>query len=210
MTQTADLLAAALEALQGATDAGDQVFSALTWPTWDGDYPLIYIPPAHEDKESLGRGTPQYNVVATFRFEGRMQVPAQPDGASAALLQVKLARLGQQIQVALINNPALMGQLQRFPFIRTEIVQSAAGNVETGQINVEIGMEFWQGADDFYLLPSDQITTVATTLDLVNVFDPSGTYTDSDFADQATPAPRTSGPDGRVEAGLITTLSTED
>lgn len=210
MTQTAELLALAVDALKGATLAGDRVYSALNWPTTAAQYPLIYCKTPTEDKESLSRnGAPNFNVTATLKVEARAEVGALPNGQSAALLERQLALLGQQIQVALINNPALMGELQQVPFIRTEMRMTDAGNRELGEIEVAIGLEFFQSGEDFFPLPSWPLETIALTADLVNVFDPTGTYPDAEFPDSATDAPRTSGPDGRAEAGLIITLNSE-
>ena len=210
MTQTADLLALAVEALQGATLAGDRVYSALTWPTTAAQYPQIYCKTPTEDKESLSRnGGPDFTVTATLKVAARAEVGALPNGQSAALLERQLALMGQQIQVALINNPSLMGLLQQVPFIRTEMSMTSDGNKELGEIEVAIGLEFFQGADEFYPLPTWPLETLALTGDLINVYDPSGTYADSTFPDAATAAPRTSGPDGRAEGGLTITLNSE-
>ena len=210
MTQTAELLALAVDALKGATLAGDRVYSALNWPTTALQYPMIYCKTPTEDKESLSRnGAPSFNVTVTLKVEARAELGALPNGQSAALLERQLALLGQQIQVALINNPALMGKLQQIPFIRTEMRTTDAANKEIGEIEVAIGLEFFQSGEDFYPLPSWPLETLAITGDLRNVFDPSGTYPESAFPDSVTEAPRTSGPDGRAEAGLFITLNSE-
>lgn len=210
MTQTAELLALAVGALKGQTLAGDRVYSALDWPATASHYPLIYCKTPTEEKESLSRnGPPSFNVTATLKVEARAEVGALANGQSAALLEQQLALMGQQIQVALINNPALMGELQQVPFIRTEMSMTSAGNKELGEIEVAIGLEYFQSAEDFFPLPSWDLKTVAITNDLVNVFDPSGTYPDSPFPGVATAAPRTQGPDGRVEGGLTITLNSE-
>ncbi len=208
MTQTAQLLALAVDALKGATLAGDRVYSALDWPTTACQYPLIYCKTPTEEKESLGRnGPPSFNVTATLKVEARTEVGALPNGQSAALLEQQLALMGQQIQVALINNPALMDELQQVAFIRTEMSMTSSGHKELGDIEVAIGLEFFQSAEDFFPLPSWDLDSVVIKADLLNVYDPSGTYLDPDFPDSATPAPRTTGPDGRAEGGLTITLN---
>lgn len=210
MTQTAELLALAVDALKGATLAGDRVYSALDWPTTAAHYPLIYCKTPSEDKESLGRnGGPDFTVTATLKVEARAEVAALPNGRSAALLEQQLALLGQQIQVALVNNPDLMGLLQQVSFIRTDMTMTSQGNKELGEIEVALGLEFFQGAEDFYPLPTWPLQTVAITTDLVNVFDPTATYADPAFPDAVTAAPRTHGPDGRAEGALTITLNSE-
>lgn len=210
MTDTTQLLALAVEALKGATLAGDRVYSALSWPTHAVRYPLIYCRAPTEEKEGLGRnGPPQFNVLTTLRVEARTEIGAKPNGLSAAMLEKELGVLGQQIQVALINNPALMGLLQQVAFIRTEMTLDSDGNKETGEIEVAIGLEFYQGPEDFFPLPEWDLDTIATTVDLVNVFDPNATFPNPAFPDAVHPAPRTAGPDGRPEAGLLITFNSE-
>lgn len=210
MTQTADLLALAVEALKGATLAGDRVYSALNWPSTVVQYPLIYCKTPTEEKESASRnGAPFFTVTATLKIEARAEVGAMPNGQSAALLERQLATLCQQIQVALVNNPDLMGELQQVPFIRTEMNMTREANKELGEIEVAIGLEFVQGPEDFFELPTWDLDSVAITADLANVYDATGTYVDPTFPDAATAAPRTSGPDGRAEAGQIITLNSE-
>jgi hypothetical protein len=208
MTQTADLLAAAVAALKGATLAEDRVYSALTWPTTVAKYPLIYCKTPTEEKESLSRnGPPQFTVTATLKVEARMQVGALPNGQSAALLEQKLDQMSQQIQVALINNPTLMGSVQRFAFIRTEMATNSTGNQELGEVEVAIGLEFYQGPEDFYPLPAIPLEQMHITTDLLNRFDATGVYPDPAFPDAVVPAPRDSGPDGRAEGDVLINLN---
>jgi len=211
MTQTADLLALAVTALQGAdTLAGARVYSARTWSTNTGQYPLIYCKAPSEEKESLSRnGPPQFNVVATLKICGRVQVGALPDGQSAALLEQQMGALGQQIHVALINNPSIQKLIQRTSFVHTDQAITQEGSKETGEVEVSMGLEFYQGPEDFYDLPVYDLDTLGLTVDLVNRFDPAGTYADPPFPDAVNAAPRTSGPDGRAEGGLTITLNTE-
>ncbi|MBI6944205.1 phage tail protein [Pseudomonas putida] len=210
MTTSRELLELAVEGLKGATVVGDQVFSAWTWATWSGCYPMIYVRPPIEEKESASRnGAPFFTVTTTLRIQVKDEAPALANSAGAALLEQQLMVISDQIQAALINYPPLMGKLQRFPFIRTEMVTTSAGDTELGELEVAIGLEFVQTADDFYQLPAYPITEVKVTNDLANVFDPSGTYSGSDFPDAVQAAPRTSGPDGRAEGGFTVTLTHE-
>lgn len=57
--------------------------------------------------------------------------------------------------------------------------------------------------------PAVQLNQMGIDLDLINVADPTGTHTNSEFPEFSTsvvPAPRTQGPDGRSEAALIIPL----
>jgi len=209
MTQTIGLMLDAVGALKGATLAGSRVYPVIDWPTTSAHYPVVYCKAPTEDKHSLSRnGGPDFTVNATLKVCARTEVSALPDGQSAALLLQQLAQLSQQIQVALVNNPVLMGQLQQFPFIHTEMSITPNGNKELGEVEVSIGMEFLQVPEDFFPLPAVPLESLGLTADLLNVFDPTATYIDPLFPDAATPAPRSSGPDGRPEGGLIIDLTT--
>ena len=222
MTTTSELRQITAEALKVGTAAGNNVFAARTWPTWTGSYPIIWVHSPAEDKESLGRqGGPQFTVTATIRISARIQLKALPKNAASAAMILALEGLQRQIERALINFPPLMSRLQQFPFIRSEMVESDDGDQPVGELVMDVGMEFYQGPEDFYPLegaidplpfdPAGEVAGVqpiipldglSITNDLRNVFDPTGTYADPPFPDSVTPTPRTTGPDGRAEGGL--------
>jgi hypothetical protein len=222
MTTTSQLRQIAAEALKGKTAAGDNVFAARNWPTWNGSYPIIWLHSPEEDKESLGRnGGPQFNVTATIRISARLQLKALPRNAAAGAMILALEDMQRRIEMALINFPPLMNRLQQFPFIRSRMDEDGEGEQNLGELVMDVGMEFYQGPEDFYPLeeptpvpPFDPVVEAAkvspivplemveVTDDLINVFDTSGTYPDAPFPDSVTPTPRTEGPDGRAEGGL--------
>lgn len=203
MTTTSELRQLTAEALKAGTAAGNNVFAARTWPTWSGSYPIIWLHSPSEDKESLGRqGAPQFTVTATIRISARVQLKALPRNAAAGAMILALEGFQHQIERALINFPPLMSRLQQFPFIRSEMVESDEGDQLLGELVMDVGMEFYQGPEDFYQIPTDPLDQVTITSDLVNVVDTTGTYPDPMFPDSVTPAPRVVGPDGRAEGGL--------
>lgn len=222
MTTTSELRQITAEALKVGTTAGGNVFAARTWPTWSGSYPIIWVHSPAEDKESLGRqGGPQFTVTATIRISARIQLKALPKNAAAAAMILALEEIQRQIERALINFPPLMSRLQQFSFIRSEMVESDEGDQNLGELVMDVGMEFYQGPEDFYLLegplvpelfdPAAEVAGVqpivpleglSVTNDLLNVVDSTGTYADPPFPDSVIPAPRTVGPDGRSEGGL--------
>ncbi|MCO7569372.1 phage tail protein [Pseudomonas chlororaphis] len=229
MTTTSELRQITAEALKAGTAAGINVFAARTWPTWSGSYPIIWIHSPAEDKESLGRqGGPQFTVTATIRISARVQLKALPRNAAAGAMILALEGLQRQIERALINFPPLMSRLQQFPFIRSEMTESDDGDQSLGELVMDVGMEFYQGPEDFYPLedpamepPFDPVAAAAVNPvvplnevlvvdDLTNVFDQDGTYPDPPFPDAVHPAPRTSGPDGRSEGGLSLDLTPQE
>jgi len=207
MTTSSELRLIAAAALRGATDAGENVFTAMDWPTWSGSYPLLYLHTPSEEKESLGRqGGPQFTVTLTLQVSGRVQVANLEDQSGVAEATLQLEALQRQIELALINNPALMSQLQQFPFIRTEMKTDGMGDQNLGEVVMSIGLEFYQGPEDFYPIPTAPLERMTIDLDSPSVFDASGTYPDPPFPGSVTPAPRAEGPDGRSEGGLDITF----
>lgn len=200
MTTTSELRLLAVEGLMGKTLAGTRVYSARTMATWKGEYPMLYLHSPIEDMESLGRnGGPQFTVTSTLAISARVQEKNLPRNGGAALVLLDLETIQQQIKMALINYPPLMSRLQQYPFIRSEMHESGEGESDLGELVMQIGMEFYQGPEDFYPFTPDTLEQVNIAADLLNVFDRNGTYPDAPFPDAVTPAPRNSGPDGRAE-----------
>jgi hypothetical protein len=215
MTTTAEVRALVVGALQapGATGAGQNVFPVIDWPTSDSSYPIIYVQTGLEDKESLGRqGAPQFTVTTNFRICARIRAPAQPGGAGALAALNAVETFQQQIEVALINNPTLMGPigpLQQIPYVRIEKKINADGNQNLGEIVLDLGVEYYQGPEDFYPIPTYPLEQITVDADLLSPYDPNGTYANPPFPQAVTPAPRTTGPDGRAEGSLVINLPQE-
>jgi len=228
MTTTAELADLAAQALVGKTEAGANVFAPRDWPTWSGEYPVVMLHASSEEGTSLGRNAPQFDVTATIQITGRMQAPAQDSDAAASVLQVKLEVMREQIKMALINSPQIMSSLQQFPFFRSKIVTDPSGEEHLGELSMEIGMEFYQGPEDFYPIPTVPLETVNIHVDTIEPFDARGQYPNPAFPDavqpgapvvlgdgtpvvlddgeQVTQEQRLSGPDGRDEGALTITL----
>jgi hypothetical protein len=129
-------------------------------------------------------------------------MPVMANDAGTAVAEAALESLKQEIEVALINYPPIMSLLQQFPFTRSEMGINSEGTQAFGELALDIGMEFYQGPEDFYPIVGDTLEEIAVTADLTNVADPNGTYPNPPFPASVTPAPRTSGPDGRAEGAL--------
>jgi hypothetical protein len=171
MTTTAELRALGVSALAGATNAGNNVFSPLDLPTWSGDYPILFVTTPDEDAESLGRnGAPQFTVTATLRVVARIEQMSLPNDMGAAAAYAALETLRDQIKVAVINYTPLMQQLQQFPYYRTRMDVKAEGEQHLGEVVIDIGLEFYQGPEDFYPIPVVPLKGVDITVE-----EPDGT-----------------------------------
>ena len=84
----------------------------------------------------------------------------------------------------------------QFPHIETTNLTDSNSEFFVALATCDIGMETFEIFEPFVGTPFD---TVTVTVDLQNIFDPTGTYVDPLFPGSGTPAPRTVGPDQRRE-----------
>lgn len=212
MTTSADLRALFVTALKGATNAGQSVYSPFDWPTAPTASPVILVHARKERKESLGRNTPEFNVTTTIEIIARTKAPAQVgDGGSGAALAAA-ETLKAQIETALINNPAIWAdpnggqRIQQFTSVDSELNTSSEGEMPMAELVMLIDVEFYQGPEVFFPIPTVPLQTINLHVDTAAPFDPNGTYANPPFPSAVHPAPRTSGPDGRDEGALTINL----
>jgi hypothetical protein len=185
------------------TDAGVNVFTPRTWSTWEEIHPCLLVEATLEQKTSLGTNAPEFEVVSTIRVIAETMTQAEADNYGARAARAAMWCLQRQIETAIINNEQLMPLISEFPSITSKIGDSKEGGHHYAQLVMDFTLKFYQGPEDFYQPDVFSIQEITTTIDATNVFDPNGTYDDPLFPDAASPAPRTTGPDGRVEAGTI-------
>ena len=164
MTTTNQLRALAVQALTGTTDAGSRAYSPRDQATWDGEYPVLFVRTNDEDGVSFGRsGAPAFTVTSAPVIEARATHAGELDDAGAAALQVKLETLRDQIKAAVINYPPLMQELNQFSYFRTRITRGPEDAAEhLGGVLVELGLEFVQGPEDFFPVPTNPLEGVDT------------------------------------------------
>jgi hypothetical protein len=169
MTTSTDLRTQAVTALKGATSAAANVFSPRDWPTWSGAYPVLFVTTPNESGESQGRnGPPQFTVTTTLRVTARVQTKLKPLDAGAAEALSALEAMREQIKVALINYPPLMDLLQQYPSFRSTMDVSDDGGLHLGELTLELEMEFYQGPEDFYPIPTVPLAGIDLTVEEPN------------------------------------------
>ncbi len=210
MTVTSDAIqAAVVTALTGATVAGANVISPRSWRTPAALMPLLMVQSPSEQKTSLGRsGAAQYNCRVSLRLVGRIYLKVQADDAAAAAALAAIGLLQRQIEVALINNTALrQAGVQQFSSVRIINDVKTEGELVFGELVMDLGLEFYQGPEDFYPIDGDAIDEFAVYADLINLFSATGDFTGdahaTPFVAAAAAPPRTAGPDGRAEGARI-------
>ena len=234
MTTSADIRALFVTALTGATDAGAFVYSPFDWATAPDSYPLILVHARKERKVSLGPNTPEFDVYATLEIVARTKSAALVGDAGSAAALAAAERLKAQIEVALINNPAIWSdptggqRIEQFTSVDSDLNTSSEGEMPMAELVMQIEVKFYQGPEDFYPIPAVPLETVNIHVDTVYPFDSRGQYPNPPFPGSVQPeAPvtlgdgtqvvlsdgmqvlqeqRISGPDGRDEGALTITL----
>lgn len=155
----------AVNALKGNTQAAHRVYSPRDWSTRDSDYPVLLVQTLYEEKHSLGRNAPQFNTVTTLQIAARTETfdgELVDDGAVKA--QLLLETLKEEIERSLINSYELTRQIQQFQQVRSKIDLNATGEGHTGQLLVEMDIEYYQGPEDFYPIEADPLQAVDVRL----------------------------------------------
>jgi len=195
-------------ALKGKTIAGDNVWQPRDYPATTAVFPLIVLNPFKEHKQSQGPNAPAYDVTSTMRLVGRVKGKAPAGPLTAAAVQTALGILQRQIERAVIIDWALFKKISQITTVDSEQSITAEGEQNVGELTMDMVLEFYQGTEEFAPVPSDPIAEIALYADLLDVADLLGTYTPP-FAYPVAAAPRTQGPDGRVEIGALIELETE-
>lgn len=136
-------------ALAGRTDAADRVYVPSTWPTRPDIMPVILVRYARNDRASLGRGDIQFTAVDTVQIILQAAQVAEGDDAAVLAAEDEAWRIQRQVEVALIGDTDLVGAVQQFPFIRTAVARDSAAQMTVVGINTELGLEYYQGPEDF-------------------------------------------------------------
>lgn len=166
MTTSAQIRELFVAALKGKTDAGESVYSPFDWPTDPKSYPTILVHCRRERKVSLGANTPQFDVYSTLEVIARTRSPALVGDAGSAAALLAAEALKSQIEVALINNPAIWidpagGQrVEQFSSVESDINSSSEGEMPSAELLMLIDVKFYQGPEDFFPIPAEPLSTV--------------------------------------------------
>jgi hypothetical protein len=160
MTTSMDLVDLIKTSILGATDAGQQVYGPGDWPAMPENLPLLKLRLLREVRTSLGRsGAPQFTTVATVRIIAEVQAFASEDNAGAEAAQASAWAIKRQVEVAVINAYPLFSKIQQLSGMRSDLSFSANGSMHVGGIQMDLDLEFYEGADDFAPIETDEITS---------------------------------------------------
>ena len=191
---------AAFEALSRLVDV--TVESPGDWDTQPAQMPNIQMRATNDRKVPNGKSSPAYTTTVTLEILCRVQARTQEDCQDA------LEDLGNRVENALLGETAFLVSLQGPPSVTTRSQITAEGEVHFGGIQILLDCETFETFDATQINPSwfPPLTTIDLQLDAVRPFDGTATYAPGEFPQAVTPAPRTSGPDGRLEGEAIINL----
>lgn len=173
------LIELVVTALMGKTNAGNNVFSPLSWSTFANTYPAILVQTIYDEKHSLGPNAPQFTTTTTVLIAVQMQQPAgttttTTTGATsttnatanegAITAQPALEAIREQAEQAVINSYDLTRQIQQFKSIRSRMDLSTCSEGQIVQLFMEMDIEYYQGPEDFYPVASVPLAGIDTTI----------------------------------------------
>ncbi|HZR34347.1 MAG TPA: hypothetical protein VFA75_03150 [Nevskia sp.] len=210
---------AVVDALQRAKVANSfdwTIDSPGDWPTEGLELTVgharILVRCGQDDKANADRnatmGVPKFNTDVEIEIEARLQAP---DEISA---QDSLEALAYTVENLVLTDKPLGDVVQAYKQVRTRSEISAEGRQHLAGFFMTLVLEVYEEFDASVLPPPESswpvapnpivpLETIGLQMDLRNVFDPWGTYFGAPDPDSVVPAPRTAGPDGRIEAGLL-------
>lgn len=151
----------AVKALKGNTLAEHRVYSPRDWATRSKDYPLILVQTVYEEKFSKGRNSPQFDTVTTLQITARLEeMDGELDDDGAMKVQLNLERMKEEIERAVINSYEITRYTQQIKHVRSQINLNPEGEGHTGQLVIQMDIEYFQGPDDFYPIEGDELQEV--------------------------------------------------
>lgn len=199
MTARRQVRLAVLAALSGAS-LGATIQCPGDWETPPSKLPAILMRVSGDRKESIMRGPPEFTTTVTVEIEARVEA------ATAEAAQDALEALCYAIECAIFTNYALTSIIQQVASIDSVIDITADGRRQLGGAMMTFAFELVEVFDPVLQSPVQPVAVPLTEVqlhnDMLGTFDPAGTYANPPFPASVTPAPRTTGPDGRDEGAL--------
>lgn len=169
--------------------------------------PEIKVRTEGDTKISKTRSMPEFDTTVHLIVE--IKVTATTEEATQDALEL----LCYNVEQALLTNYALIGASQQVASIATSSAISSEGRQHFGEALMRVDVETFEAFDPtatpplattwpLVTDPIDPLTSMGIHLDMADPYDPNGTYTGTLFPSSVTPAPRTTGPDGRDEGAL--------
>lgn len=162
--------------------------------------PEIKVKGYKETKNSLGPVNPIFHATCYIRVDIRLTSRATPPTDVDAQNEIEL--MANLVEQCIIPNYAIGLLIEQFTSIDSTYDIVAEGAPHTAQAVLLFGCAYTEGQETYdTTYAAAPLEGMDVYVDPTNVDDPNGTYTPP-FDYTPTPAPRTQGPDGRVEGAL--------
>lgn len=172
-------------------------------PTAPKQLPYAGLRCGTERKAAEGKRLPKFTTTAT------LEVIARVSATSKEAAQDALEALAARIEVALFGSVDLVDLVQKMDVTTTTDI-SVEGSTYLAGVEMSIDCELYEVFDPVLLNPDNyqSLQGINLHVDTQRPYDANGIYAASPFPDSVTPAPRTSGPDGRDEIAANVDLPT--
>lgn len=196
--------------LNANTRAGTNVFTPRTWPGWTGVYPMLVVRTPRVRRASEGpHGPPTFDSRVDLTVHGRLEAATEADGDELGRI------LCEQIEDGILRNGWFIFKsgIEEFSVVDTDFASTAEGRKFITEIRCLFVCRVFEtfqptiDAEGDPFPPRHEISGIDIKVDARNMEDPTGTYpapTEPPYT--PTTAPRTEGPDGRIEGAAIIDL----
>lgn len=183
------------------TLAGKFVFASRDTALQQGDVPavLVYVLSERGEGEP-GRTDPVFRTTLTLVVDCIVASTSLPKCETAldTLAEQVTEGLLRSVRFVSARNPDTGGKLfEGFSDLVVTVAFSGEGDRHIGTTRIALGIRYH---DAYPPLITQPLKTIAINTDAIQPADPNGRYS-PDY-----PAPRTQGPDGRIDIGSVVTL----
>lgn len=131
----------AQELIDAGTLAQNRVFQSRALPTGLDMLPAILLQTPKDRKVSTGRGAPKFNVTFDLYIVARL------DALTYQAAEDSIEVLVEQIELAILANPATVNPLEQFEAVETQIMIDGTGKTFVGEASMLFKCEFYQAYD---------------------------------------------------------------
>ncbi|AQS88268.1 hypothetical protein AA101099_1776 [Neoasaia chiangmaiensis NBRC 101099] len=167
-----DLREMAAQALRDAdTLAGENVFTARSWPVTPAALPTIQLQVPEDDGESMGRSAQGFTRVANLAIRAKVL------GGTPEKAELTAEVIGEQIEMALMCSAALQEAIQQVTHLRSSLVIDSSGRNHIAELRILMGLEY----SEYFPPPGTPLAEIKGQMQAEG---------NPDFADMAVPFPQ--------------------
>lgn len=185
---------AVLQGLPGITT----VESPPATATQPKEMPYAGLRCGTERKVSLQKQMPEFTTTAT------LDILLRASATTREAAQDAIEDLANKTELAVFGAPSIVKLLQQIANVTSTTEINGEGSAYQAETLISFDCEFFEVFDPTVIAPANYpaLEGVNVHVDAGRPYDANGVYLDPPFPASVTPAPRTTGPDGRDEGYL--------